>query len=1274
MVTVLLCVLLTSVTSALGDTVTIRQPDGPPCSEGRCFSLPECLINSDTCFTSFTTLEFQLGDHHTNGIEKFVQVKNVSDLTIIGKANGDVPARIVCSSRVGVAFVNVTNLRIVDLAFIGCGRSMPHDLLSEAMNSLTRTYLVIFEGMQAALLLVQVEHFNALHLRVTNSSGIGLLGWNVLGQSAITHSHFLYNNYQALSHHHRNPWYCRPDAIMTNVSTCVGGNAAFIFQDTPSCPPYRHLPYHKLLVNDTEFKHGVNLDYQTWSFPSNYFYPGGGLTVYLGQSSYNMVVWILNVSTDSNIGYTGANLVVYIHDFSTSTNSLVVVERTLITNGNADFEPFSNEAYSGGLYFWYGHANSDSVLEPVCLDVPGVCSFLEKALVVSGCTFTGNSAFHGAAMYTGSIISDNRCLLAKMRVWDSRFTNNTGILAILFTQESTVDRGVESAYSLNVWFSGSIFEQNAIPYNSDLNNVIGEFRGVLAFQGLGIYPKLQYSVIQNNVATGLHVEHTSVTLRGLVVIRRNTGVLGGGISIGQFGYLELAGDCSLSQSEYIPLNLTVEENTAVYGAGIYIQVTCLQCKSTRCFFYDIDRGVDGRGIHITMRGNSATVAGNSIYGGKLDVCVSSLCRTETYVGGDKVLEYIVDYPKNSSLTEIASEPQQVCFCEQRIPVCEQKVKVVGVYPGARFTVDAVGVGQLSGTVPCVALSKVKVGFTGVLGTQQDAQPLGIECGQLTFRVITSENYTELEVQVNLERESAEYEPLTKTIALTFNDCPLGFRFLLELGKCDCIEFLDEKGFSCDIDTLRFQRRSPHWLGYSHDKIMVHDNCPFDYCRRDTLWLSLHDTSAQCEFSRSGVLCGQCKPGLSSVFGTSQCKKCSNSYISLLFPFALAGFVLVLILIYCDLTVSKGTINGLILYANIVRVNHNVIFPAGESNILTVFIAWLNLDLGIETCFYNGMDEYGRTWLQFVFPVYIWTIVGVIIVVSWYSSLAVKIMGTNAVAVLATLFLLSYTKIQRTVLTALSLTVVPSHNGDSSVVWLYDGNIPYFVGKHAALFFTAVLVAVGFILPFTLLVLFGPFLQAKFSRQLMKLRLTPILDAFQGPYKDKFRCWSGVMLVLRSVLLFAFSVNALGSPRLNLLLTVSLMVLLLGFTYNVGTVYRQLSVNVLDSFYIVNLILLAAWTEFNRQGDSFKRNQAATAYVLVSTAFVCFLGILVYHIGLQIRKFMHNHNLHFPFHLRKEGAQAQDLQLEPMEDPSPVHPRAPTVTYVDIRARESLLES
>ena len=130
--------------------------------------------------------------------------------------------------------------------------------------------------------------------------------------------------------------------------------------------------------------------------------------------------------------------------------------------------------------------------------------------------------------------------------------------------------------------------------------------------------------------------------------------------------------------------------------------------------------------------------------------------------------------------------------------------------------------------------------------------------------------------------------------------------------------------------------------------------------------------------------------------------CSNTFLLLIPVFALAGIGLVLLLFVCRLTVASGTINGLIFYANIVSVNQNILIPPQHSNVLKVFIAWLNLDLGIETCLFDGMDRYVQVWLQFVFPIYLWILVGVIIKVSQHSSRIARLFGNNPVSVLATL--------------------------------------------------------------------------------------------------------------------------------------------------------------------------------------------------------------------------------------------------------------------------------
>jgi hypothetical protein len=65
-------------------------------------------------------------------------------------------------------------------------------------------------------------------------------------------------------------------------------------------------------------------------------------------------------------------------------------------------------------------------------------------------------------------------------------------------------------------------------------------------------------------------------------------------------------------------------------------------------------------------------------------------------------------------------------------------------------------------------------------------------------------------------------------------------------------------------------------------------------------------------------------------------------------------LLILIIAALNLTVTQGMINSLVFYANVIWVYQDILFPIGFDKALIIhktFIAWLNLDFGIETCFF-----------------------------------------------------------------------------------------------------------------------------------------------------------------------------------------------------------------------------------------------------------------------------------------------------------------------------------
>lgn len=335
----------------------------------------------------------------------------------------------------------------------------------------------------------------------------------------------------------------------------------------------------------------------------------------------------------------------------------------------------------------------------------------------------------------------------------------------------------------------------------------------------------------------------------------------------------------------------------------------------------------------------------------------------------------------------------------------------------------------------------------------------------------------------------------------------------------------------------------------------------------------------------------------------------------MFAFAGAGLALVIFLILCNLTVSVGAINGLIFYANILEVNHAVFFPSGKATFFSVFIAWLNLDLGIETCFCDGLNPYSKAWLQFVFPAYIWILMGSIILLSKYSVTITKLCGRNSVPVLATLFLLSFTKIESNIISILQFGTLSFEDGHTANVWLDNGNIQYMAGGHIVLFAIAVLF-LFLSIAYALLVFLSPWLLVLSKPRWLSRYMKPVFDAYHGPYKGRHRYWTGLMLLVRGVLFITF---ALTSDKLavNTLVIAISMFLLISLFWGLGGVYRKTWLSILEFTFLLNLGILSSATMYSELVDG--QQKAGIIYTSVSIAFGTFVGILGHHVYEQVWK-------------------------------------------------------
>ena len=448
------------------------------------------------------------------------------------------------------------------------------------------------------------------------------------------------------------------------------------------------------------------------------------------------------------------------------------------------------------------------------------------------------------------------------------------------------------------------------------------------------------------------------------------------------------------------------------------------------------------------------------------------------------------------------------------------------------------------------------------------------------------------------------------------NCPFGF--ILINGSCDCHPKLKAAfpTIKCDIDTQSIIRPGNSWVGLSaQGKILYVKLCVPTVCKIEPTSIHLNSSDTQCNFNRAGIACGKCPTKLSAVFGSLACKRCSNQCLLLIPVFLISGLFLILLLFTLNLTIVDGKINGFIMYVNAVVAHIQVISPS-LSNIIEILMKVLNLDVGGEVCFYHGMTEYAKTWLQFAIPSYLLCIVAILAFASRYSSSVERHTRRRVISVIATIFLLSYSK-----LLALADKVLFSYTNVYSlpdnkkiVIWMWDSSIPLFGIKFSLLFVASLLVILFIIFPLTFLLLF--------TKHALRIRciakyLKPYLDAFQAPFKDNCRYFPGLELIFRW---FSFASGLiffktyLHKLALETLLCLILLVYLCGFKP-----FRSLATNLLYISYTINVELMLILMIYS-DGNIRNTYYIVILHVLIIIALTEFGATVLYNLYInQLQK-------------------------------------------------------
>ena len=431
---------------------------------------------------------------------------------------------------------------------------------------------------------------------------------------------------------------------------------------------------------------------------------------------------------------------------------------------------------------------------------------------------------------------------------------------------------------------------------------------------------------------------SNVIFSGTIYFDKNMAILGGAIFLNGASKLIFKPKLSIS---------FIFNHANDSGGALYVTDSQCSLRSKQECFIILD-AESKNNISLHFENNSAGNTGSILYGGQLDHCKLLFsseidqcdCNKSKNRHADESLNALeilismstINQPHNEGAAWNISSPATIIFfCkDDKISIYNMRQEI---YPGQHFNVPLIAYGQGGYPVPAKIFWETKNlndyyrNASHQYRLSPFLQPINTSsCTNVTFQLYSTESTTLTAdpFEFNLRPENPVCQNLVEGLILSIyvRPCPIGFNLSLADSRCDCAEKLKELANKCYIDSNSEssveRMKNNFWISQPNNKtlILYEFRCPLDYCINNFVKVSLRDPSVQCDFNRTGMLCGQCQKNFSLALGSLHCIQCNNNYIALIAVFVMAGVLLITVLFILRLTVSGGTLNGLLFYANI----------------------------------------------------------------------------------------------------------------------------------------------------------------------------------------------------------------------------------------------------------------------------------------------------------------------------------------------------------------------
>ncbi|XP_065912233.1 uncharacterized protein [Dysidea avara] len=875
-----------------------------------------------------------------------------------------------------------------------------------------------------------------------------------------------------------------------------------------------------------------------------------------------------------------------------SDHSATVIELTTKSLSETEFvnSSFICNRQSALLYVHLYHANSTIAVNSANIENNTV-NFLQKkgGLIIvklyeaknisanlTGLNIVRNHAgnIKGGGIYiTGSFIMGFKC-----SIHVSKFYNNIG-----FGSGTVIYASLDSVSVLESCYIISI--DNCIFINNTGKSIV--------YVAMNYYIIPAFLILNGDFIsnTGIPLELVNVILvgKGKTTIKNNQATTGAA--------LHLSNSYVLLNYSSFQLNI-IDNHADLFGGGIYVDFPLSSSDNSQChwllfseekFCHEYEHVYNNCTTHIAtstfcseilrseaavfavwLISNTALLSGSAIFYDN----VENINMYNRSMSNPTSIFFIPNnftiYPNSSGSLILSTHPEKLVLsdpakCNGDFTTCN----ITGIMLGQEVEIQASILGYNDQLAEVTVFSVECIENCNNYSVSSESFVL---VRKMLHGISISGNQIHKEKLLTLKLNSGV---ISLTLKVVIVPCHLGYEYIKSSQQCKCYSSC-ENIVMCKHDMTTIKK--DYWFGSVEGKTSV-SRCPNKYCnftRKEVnpgrfLLSSTYDD--QCGLHRTGPACGRCSNGYTLSYGFDYCidiKDCTPGITILVVVCTVLYWIIVIVVVLGVMyfKIDVGYLYGIIYYYSVLDILLGDIWNYSKGltivNKILFFIVRLNPAFLGRLCFAKEMSGIDQHVLNYSHPTAIALILVLLAMLARCSRRFTAFISRGIIRAICLILTLTYTSIADI---SLLLLRPLRFTGIHELFCFLSPEIRYFTGRHIAYGTIALLYELVIVSGLPLLLLLEPFINHKINFT----RIKPLLDQFQGCYKDKCRWFASVYLLCRQVILIIVVLNYLDN-YIALYVLMAFCVIIV-FLHYIIQPYKIDTLNKFDALFLLLLVML-----------------------------------------------------------------------------------------------------